>query len=566
MALTDKLSAIADAIRAKTGKTDSMTLAQMPTEIASITTGGGGSSADERVKYVTFVYEENGETKEYSYPVIKGDTCHDPAALGLINPTKASTAQYNYTLYGWGASDGGAADANILKNITEDKTVYAIFTATVRYYTITWLDEDGTELPGQKQWAYGTVPSYAPTKDNAIFSGWIPSVSAVTGNATYTAVWEEKGVKFRLENGTLTVYGSGEMEDYSAEADVPWYTDVGTITNIVIGDGITHIGKYAFYGCSNATSVSIGKNVTSIGPFAFSRCSKLSNVVLPNGVTSIGNYAFNKCYMLASINIPDSVTSVGSYVFQDCSSLTSIAFPDGVTTIPTYAMSGCTGLVSVTLGKNVTSIGTSAFSSVPITSIYLPATLDFSGVSPFRDCPNLAEIVVDENSPYFVAEENGRVLYTKDKTELCMVCRTKSGSYTIPDSVITIRDYAAYKCANLTNITIGANVTNIGGYSFQDCTALKSVDVPNKVTTIGSRAFGWCSAMTSATIGSSVTSIEAGAFKSCTNLTSLTFRDTSTWQHQRSGSTSWETQSVTNASSNATYFKSTYADYKWRKI
>ena len=139
MALTDKLSAIADAIRAKTGKSDSMTLEQMPTEIAGITGGGGGLSAD--VRYVTFM---NGTEVLYKKPVAVGDDCVDVLTKGLIStPTKESTVQYNYTYYGWGASDGGAANANILKNITEDKTVYAIFTVTVKTYTITYLDKIG---------------------------------------------------------------------------------------------------------------------------------------------------------------------------------------------------------------------------------------------------------------------------------------------------------------------------------------------------------------------------------------------------------------------------------------
>lgn len=183
---------IADAIRSKTGSTDKLKPNQFPEAIEGITTGGG-SSAD--VRYVTFRNESTGE--EYKKAVAVGDDCVDVVAKGLWKaPTKESTAQYNYTFYGWGASDNGAADANILKNITEDKTVYAIFTATVRYYTITWLDSDGvTELPGQTQWAYGSVPSYAPSKDGFIFDSWTPTPVAVTEDTTYTAKWLE-GVDF----------------------------------------------------------------------------------------------------------------------------------------------------------------------------------------------------------------------------------------------------------------------------------------------------------------------------------------------------------------------------------
>ena len=240
MALTDKLKAIADAIRAKTGKTDSMTLAQMPTEIASITTGGGGSSGDSRVKYVTFMY---GETELIKYPVISGDTCRDPVANGYISaPTKESTVQYNYTFYGWGASDGGAADANILKNITEDKTVYAIFTATVRYYTITWLDDDGSVLKTESL-AYGTTPSYKPIKEGLEFAGWDRTPVAVTGNATYTAQWiaqtwfdEEitdswEEIVAAVNDGTYkTKYKRGNYKTLEYKS---YYTPTSTVMQIV---------------------------------------------------------------------------------------------------------------------------------------------------------------------------------------------------------------------------------------------------------------------------------------------------------------------------------------------
>lgn len=191
MALTDKLTAIANAIRAKTGKSDSLTLDQMPTEIDSIETGGGsGGGSAEGCVTVTFM---NGDVELFSRPVYIGDDCPEPVAQGRFDaPTKESTAQYNYTFYGWGASDGGAADANILKNITSDKTVYAIFTATVRTYTITFYDDDGTTVLATKQVPYGTVPSYTPIKEGLMFVGWNTEPVAVTGDASYTAVWTEK--------------------------------------------------------------------------------------------------------------------------------------------------------------------------------------------------------------------------------------------------------------------------------------------------------------------------------------------------------------------------------------
>ena len=185
MILTDKLSNIANAIRRKTGKSEEMTLDEMPVEIEGIF--GNKVEKPFDCHSVTFVYGD----KSYVRSVADGDICADPVERGLIpTPTKESTAQYNYTFYGWGASDGGAANANILKNITEDKTVYAIFTVTVKTYTITYLDSDGTALKTEVL-PYGATPSYTPAKDGYSFVAWIPEVSPVVGDSTYTASWEE---------------------------------------------------------------------------------------------------------------------------------------------------------------------------------------------------------------------------------------------------------------------------------------------------------------------------------------------------------------------------------------
>ena len=220
MALTDKLSAIGEAIRAKTGKSDKLTLDQMPGEIAGITggdvtmlqnvpinlnfasgdmvfeapsgmavksaivkqpttlipsniksgvdvagivgtlSGGANPDANDPVYYVTFM---NGDQVLYVRPVVRGEDCTDVVNSKIIStPTKDSDVQYNYTFYGWGASDGGGSDSNILKNITEDKTVYAIYTKTLQKYTITYLDDDGTTVLYSKDYTYGSDPSYIP--------------------------------------------------------------------------------------------------------------------------------------------------------------------------------------------------------------------------------------------------------------------------------------------------------------------------------------------------------------------------------------------------------------------
>lgn len=138
------------------------------------------------VRYVTFM-SYDGLTEEGRIPVAVGYDCPNPK----FTPTRESTAQYNYTLDGWANTPNGGADANWYKSITEDKTVYAHFKSEVRSYTITYLDSDGSTLKAEPL-AYGATPSYAPTKTDYLFVSWVPAVSTVTGDATYTATWKPK--------------------------------------------------------------------------------------------------------------------------------------------------------------------------------------------------------------------------------------------------------------------------------------------------------------------------------------------------------------------------------------
>lgn len=174
---------IATAIREKSGETGKMKPAEFPAKIAAIE---GGSSAD--VRYVTFMSYDG--TVEYGkIPVAIGYDCPTPK---FDTPTRESTAQYNYTFYGWADTPNGGADANWYKSITEDKIVYAHFKSEVRSYTITYLDSDGSTVLKTESLAYGSQITYEPTSDDYLFVAWSPEPTEVTGDATYTASWKPK--------------------------------------------------------------------------------------------------------------------------------------------------------------------------------------------------------------------------------------------------------------------------------------------------------------------------------------------------------------------------------------
>ena len=125
------------------------------------------------------------------------------------------------------------------------------------------------------------------------------------------------------------------------------YLNGELVTDLVIPNDVTSIGKWAFYGCSSLTSIAIPDSVTSINNSAFQHCSNLTSITIPDSVTSIGDSAFSYCRGLTSVTIPDSVTSIGDEAFYNCSSLTSINIPDSVTLIGQYAFRDCSSLTSI---------------------------------------------------------------------------------------------------------------------------------------------------------------------------------------------------------------------------
>ena len=311
---------------------------------------------------------------------------------------------------------------------------------------------------------------------------------------------------------------------------------------LVIPDGVTSIGDYAFRGCTGLTSVTIPDSVTSIGSSAFYYCTGLTSIIIPDGVTSIGDWAFSGCRGLTSITIPDSVTSIGSSAFQSCTGLTSITIPDSVTSIGSSAFSGCTSLTSVTIPDSVTSIGFDAFSGCTgLTSVTIGNSVESIGYSAFSGCYKLVEvynksslnitigssnngdigyyaknIYTQEGGSWLTDTEDGyRFLYDDANNKGYLLGYYGSDtSITLPESFSahngeTITEYEIYPWA----FSNGDFNLLVGGSN-----RVMSITIPDSVTSIGSSAFEGCTGLTSITIGSGVTSIGEEAFKDCPKL------------------------------------------------
>ena len=196
-------------------------------------------------------------------------------------------------------------------------------------------------------------------------------------------------------DGVLTISGTGAMKDLDYNASSFWKGYISYVKSVVIENGVTSIGSYAFPYCTELTSVDIPSTVQSIGESAFKSCDKLTSVDIPNSVTSIGASAFYGCTSLASVTMPNSVTSIGVAAFLECSALTSPVYNANVFAYMPAAYSG-----AYTIQDGIKSIAAGAFAYCSgMTALTIPASVTSIGASAFYGCTGLASITSEAVNP-----------------------------------------------------------------------------------------------------------------------------------------------------------------------
>ena len=390
-----------------------------------------------------------------------------------------------------------------------------------------------------------------------------------------------------VENIHYTKGRTGIMQDrttelYDEEASLyrtlEFYSR-DSLKNIVLDEGITRIGDYAFLGMApnvypgvNETpfTVQLPSTLESIGDYAFDRRKGLTEIVLPAGLTAVGSHAFCSTGV-TSVHLPEGITVIPASCFAGCSALTEATLSDRTVIIGGLAFSSCSSLATIGIPDTVTEIGGSAFENCSsLESIVIPDSLETLGESAFYGCSSLKSVTIPVD---FTCMRNifkdvttvETIHYTKGKTGI-MRDRTNSTSgdtmlyYTLEfysrdslknvilgEGITRIGNYAfegmppnEYSGVNETpfRVQLPSTLESIGDYAFDRRKGLTEIDLPEGLTSVGSHAF-YCTGLTSLQIPAALTTIGNSAFAGCSDLQDIWYRGSAEQWSGMGDASSW---------------------------
>ncbi len=414
------------------------------------------------------------------------------------------------------------------------------------------------------------------TMSNYVFDSGVTAVCLYPDDAGWTEenmldyggdlLWRRSnigaGLSWDLVDGVLTVRGNGAMRNFTGWDDTPWYPLRDLIEEIVVEEGVTVIGGWAFGGDTGTngttlsttyyklTKVSLPDSLQAINGYAFANAYELTEVIIPKGVTFIDpDDTFMNCQKLASIQVAQDNTTYSSkdglLLSKDGSILYSCpmgksgvcVIPAGVNTIQAYAFYVCPNLTKVIIPAGVTAIEKNGF--------YI---LD-----------KYCEIVFQGNAPTTLGSYTGSstniVWYPADNTTWTStkmnqfstrvtwkmlplatgVCGENLTWSLSGDGVLTVSGTGAMEnydststvpwygyASRIKSVVIQSGATTVGARAFMNCTAMTAVEIPSTVTAIGEWAFANCNQLPGVTIPASVSEIGSWAFYSCSSLTEVT--------------------------------------------
>lgn len=249
------------------------------------------------------------------------------------------------------------------------------------------------------------VLSLAILMSVASISGITAYAESTSGTCGANITWN-----FDEQSGTLTISGSGKMNDLKSTYSTPWNSFKDSIVQVVFSGEITSVGNYAFYEHSNLTNVIFNDGITLIGDYAFYKCEKLEEIILPDTVIEIGQYAFRSCNLIKTVAIPENVETISAGAFANCASLEEFIVDEDSeyfcndeygALYATDELGYKYRLIQYPIAKDdtfysvyypVELIGPYAFSGSKLETVTITRGLRIIGEGAFMDCINLTSI------------------------------------------------------------------------------------------------------------------------------------------------------------------------------
>lgn len=371
------------------------------------------------------------------------------------------------------------------------------------------------------------------------------------------------GSVFRDCTGELIVNCNiNSVSDYD---DSPFYNS--KLSKVTIGDKVTKIGDYAFYGCSNLTSITIPNSVTSIGICAFYNCSSLYSVTIGSGVQAIGGNAFStpeKLFWLTNTpptgyaNAKGSINYVSNNQYTNLSNtkvypyLSSMFEVDGVKYVPISPSERTCHAIDCAYDESVATINVSETASFKGVAMKVTEVMPYAfygndyikevsvshlgniGAYAFYNCDGIKTVDVS-NQGYI----DNQAFYDCDGIESVTVSNQGDigeKAFYDCDGIKTmdvhnrgvIGTQAFSGCSSLKTVTLGDSVSSLGSKAFYQCSSLQEIVIPDSVKAVGEYCFSGCSSMKTAVIGDGVTTISNYAFQNCSSLPEISIPQSTT--------------------------------------
>ncbi len=429
---------------------------------------------------VTVTYE--GKTATFNVTVKKA-----PSVLESI--TVIAPAKTEYTVGDTLDTMGMIVIANYIDGTTADVTEYTVDTTvldTVGIITVTVTYNGMTDT-------FNVTVSEAgePEDPENVASGSLGNIDWIVDT-----------------EGVLNISGNGEMADYTRTATAPWTAYSSIITSIVVEDGVTSIGNYAFYNLINAKEITVSESVKYVGT-QFIRRTAIKEIELP-GLETLGNACFSATTNLETVILTESVKDVHGNVFQNTP--ITVKAPEN-----SYAAKYAQYYKERYESDNVT-FEANGVAEVPV--LYF----GFAGDNAFY-----AIYEIEENNWHYEISGKGRM---KNFPYICQETIDLGYRFTptyylengveknittlaLRDGLTTLGNTIFYKCTKATSVTLPQGITSVGQSVFWVCAKLSEIVIPEGVTTIGTAAFNGCVSLKTLYIPASVTTVAPGIFIKC---------------------------------------------------